>query len=126
MVIDDADDVATCSAHEEGDNASTKSRFVVRKTVTDWDIAKYGRLYRNALNARRFGAIFSGGQNFMMFVRMEVRRDTDISAWNRKWTSAGECCASMMGPVGRFDTLSFVTRMKSPMFALCVGPCLEQ
>lgn len=79
------------------------SCFVVRETVFHWNIADYRRLYPNTVYARRFGAMVIVGQNSKMSDRMGVRRDTDTGAWNQRWASAGEHCAGIMDPVGRFN-----------------------
>lgn len=85
----DGEVVALRLAHEEGDDASTTSRFVLRETMPHKDVPDYRWLYLNALDERRFGAMFSDRQNSTKSDRMEVRRDTDIGAWNRGWQVLG-------------------------------------
>lgn len=77
MASGNGDVAATFSAHEERGGASTTDRFVVRKTILHWDVAKHRRLYPDTLDASGFGAMFSDGRHFTMLDHMRVRRETD-------------------------------------------------
>lgn len=82
MASDNGDAVATQLVHGKGGSTSATDCFVERKTVPHRDVAKYGKLYPNKLDAKRFGTLFSDGQNSTVFERLAVRRNTDIGAWN--------------------------------------------
>lgn len=49
-----------------------------------WSVAEHKTRYEDTLDAWRFGAMFSDGANSIICGRQNVRRDTDIGAWNRR------------------------------------------
>lgn len=103
MASDDRDVVATRLAHEERDNTSRTSRSMMPEIVLHQDVAEYRGLYPNTLDPKHIGAVVSDGRSFTTFDSIEVRRDTSIGFWNRRWARAGEWCAGIMDPVGCFD-----------------------
>lgn len=55
-----------------------------------------------------------------MLDRLGVRRDPDIGAWNRRWSSAGQWPANIMIPIGRFD-MPFVRHADGITFVHTLG-----
>lgn len=77
-------------ANSASDNRVTN--IELDRGVSSWSVADYYTRYVDTLFARRFGAIFSYGANSFMFDRRVASRDTDISAWNRRWMFLTRWC----------------------------------
>lgn len=57
----------------------------------------------DCLDARWFSAMFSNDRNATMYDRRSVKRDTDISSWNRRWQVLLSYRPHCVNPVGTLD-----------------------
>lgn len=71
--------------------------------VSSCSVPKYKKCYRDKLDARRFGATFSDEAITFMFDRRNVRRDTDVGAWNWQWTHLRRWCSGTLRDGFGFD-----------------------
>lgn len=57
------------------------------------------------LGARCFAGMFLDGQSRTMVDRPDMQHDTDIGAWERRWSSMRPWYAGTISPTGPFDML---------------------
>lgn len=75
----------------------------INRGVPGWSVIEYKTRYADTLDARRFGAMFLDESNAFMVDRRNVRRDTDIGAWERPSTLLRRWCPGTLKDVFGFD-----------------------
>lgn len=77
------------SSRVEDSNDNSKTRATdteIDRGVPSWSAAVNKTRYADVMDNRRFCVMFSDRSDLVMFDGRNIRRDTDISACNRKWT----------------------------------------
>lgn len=71
---------------------------VLRRSVSDYYV-RYGRLQ----DARRFAEIFSDSRSKTIFGHRGMCYDTDIGAWEQRWSMLCQQCVVAVSLAGSFD-----------------------
>lgn len=83
MVPDDGDSAVARSPRDKARSSTPKKGcFALCKTVSHWAVEKFGWLYSNTLDVRRFAVMLCGGRKFTTFDCLVVCRDTGTGAWS--------------------------------------------